>query len=88
MQQCLLELWQRTHCTILQIVHDVEEAVFLAQRIYALSARPGEIEREFVIDLPGDRDYRIKRQSHFQSYAVEIMDLLRGRASEELAALA
>ncbi|NJL00852.1 MAG: ABC transporter ATP-binding protein [Spirulinaceae cyanobacterium SM2_1_0] len=88
MQQFLLELWQRTHCTILQITHDVEEAVFLAQRIYALSARPGEIECEYQIELPGDRDYRLKRQSQFQSYVAEIMDLLRGQTNVEATAIA
>ncbi len=87
MQQFLLELWQRTHCTIFQITHDVEEAVFLAQRVYVLRAQPGEIEREYRIDLPGDRDYRIKRQGPFQHYVAEIVDLLRGTTQPEAAAL-
>ncbi len=78
MQQFLLEIWRRTNCTILMITHDVEEAVFLAQRVYVMSARPGTIQQEFMIELPTERDYRIKRQPRFHSYADEIMDLLRG----------
>ena len=77
MQQFLLEIWRKTGCTIFMITHDVTEAVFLAQRIYVLSAQPGTIKEEFTIDLPSDRDYQIKRKPMFHQQAEEIMDLLR-----------
>ncbi|NEP58165.1 MAG: ABC transporter ATP-binding protein [Symploca sp. SIO2G7] len=85
MQQFLLQVWQRTGTTILMITHDVEEAVFLSQRIYVLTARPGTIDRELQIELPSDkfadssnvRNYKIKRQPQFQDYVGEIKDLLR-----------
>ena len=77
MQQFLLEIWEKTGCTILMITHDVIEAVFLSQRIYVLSARPGTIKQEFKINLPSDRDYKIKRQPMFQEQVEDIMDLLR-----------
>ena len=80
MQQFLLDLWQRTGCTIFTITHDVEEAVFLSQRIYVLTARPGSIQQELTITLPKTRDYTIKRQMKFHHYVDEIMDLLRGRS--------
>ncbi|MGK7927419.1 MAG: ABC transporter ATP-binding protein [Spirulina sp.] len=82
MQQFLLDLWQRTGCTIFTITHDVEEAVFLSQRIYVLTARPGSIQQELKITLPKTRDYTIKRQMTFHHYVDEIMDLLRGRSVE------
>jgi NitT/TauT family transport system ATP-binding protein len=59
------------------ITHDVDEAVFLAQRIYVLSARPGTVQRELTINLPEDRNYKIKRQTEFYNYTDEIYDLLR-----------
>ena len=77
MQQFLLEIWRKTGSTILMITHDVREAVFLSQRVYVLSARPGTVKQEFKINLPNDRDYRIKRQPNFHHQADEIMDLLR-----------
>lgn len=77
MQQFLLEIWSKTGCTILMITHDVSEAVFLAQRVYVLSARPGKVERECKIDLPRERDYQIKRQPIFHQQVDEIVDLLR-----------
>ncbi|MBP0016947.1 MAG: ABC transporter ATP-binding protein [Cyanobacteria bacterium SBLK] len=82
MQQFLLEIWQRAKATILMITHDVEEAVFLSQRIYVLSARPGTIQQELKISLPATRDYTIKRQMKFHNYVDEIMDLLRDKLTE------
>ena len=77
MQQFLLEIWHKTGSTILMITHDVREAVFLAQRIYVLSARPGTVKEEIKIDLPSDRDYKIKRQPLFHQQTDRIIDLLR-----------
>jgi len=82
MQQFLLEIWKKTGCTILMITHDVSEAVFLSQRIYVLSARPGKIKRECNINLPSVRDYQIKRQATFYQQVDEIVDLLRNIKKE------
>jgi len=85
MQQFLLDLWNRTGVSVLMITHDVEEAVFLAQRIYVLTAHPGTIQQEVLVNLPADRDYTIRRDRRFQNYREEIMDLLRGKAPMALA---
>lgn len=77
MQQFLIDIWHKTGCTILMITHDVQEAVFLSQRVYVLSARPGTVKEEIKIDLPRDRDYQIKRQPIFHQQADYIIDLLR-----------
>ena len=77
MQQFLLEIWHKTGCTIFMITHDVQEAVFLSERVYILSARPGKVKEEIAIDLPSDRDYSIKRQPLFHQQADRIIDLLR-----------
>lgn len=81
MQQFMLDLWQRTGTSILTITHDVAEAVFLSQRIYVLSARPGQVREEVRVTLPSDRDYHIKRTTEFQDYEMHIMDLLREAAA-------
>ncbi|MEB3213667.1 MAG: ABC transporter ATP-binding protein [Leptolyngbyaceae bacterium] len=80
MQEFLLNLWRRTKASILMITHDVEEAVFLSQRIYVMTARPGQIRKELTINLTGDRTYETKRQTAFQDYKHDIMDLLRDKA--------
>lgn len=77
MQEFLLELWERLHISVLMITHDVSEAVFLSQRIYVLSARPGTVRKEIKIDLGKDRAYEIRRTPQFYHYCEGIMDLLR-----------
>lgn len=87
MQQFLLEVWRRTGTTILMITHDVEEAVFLSQRIYVLTARPGTVKQEFEINLPeneqGARSYHVKSLSDFQRYREQITQLLRDSTVEQ-----
>jgi NitT/TauT family transport system ATP-binding protein len=79
MQQFLLDLWDRLGISILMITHDVGEAVFLSQRIYVMSARPGTIREEMTIALGSDRTYAVRRTPKFYHYCEEIMDLLRDR---------
>jgi NitT/TauT family transport system ATP-binding protein len=85
MQEFLLRLWQETKTTILMITHDVEEAVFLAERVYVLSAHPGTILREFKITLPDHADHGIKRHPMFRDYCDQIVDLMRAGVSERAA---
>lgn len=77
MQQFLLELWRNTDTTIFMITHDVEEAVFLSQRIYVLTSHPGSIKAELTIDLPLERSYHLKRSSSFKDYQETVLDLMR-----------
>ncbi|XFA73750.1 ABC transporter ATP-binding protein [Thermosynechococcaceae cyanobacterium Okahandja] len=85
MHEFLLDLWRRTRTTILMITHDVEEAVFLAQRIYVLTSSPGRVKEEVAIQLPLERTYRCKRQLEFVQQRETILDLLR---EERLKAIA
>lgn len=77
MQEFLLDVWKRTGTTILMITHDVEEAVFLSQRIYILTSSPGTVKAERKILLPENRTYTIKQMPSFQQQKEEIFDLLR-----------
>lgn len=85
MHEFMLDLWGRTNITVFMITHDVEEAVFLANRIYALGARPGTVRKEMTINLP-ERSHNIKRHSIFHDYRDELMELLRLHGQEALAA--
>lgn len=55
MQAELLRIWEREHKTILFVTHSVDEAVYLADRVIVMSARPGTIKEIFDIDLPRPR---------------------------------
>jgi len=87
MHEFMLDLWRRTNITVFMITHDVEEAVFLANRIYALGARPGTVRKVITIDLP-DRSQTVKRNSIFHDYRDELMELLRRHGQEAIAAAA
>ena len=84
MHEFMLDLWQRTNITIFMITHDVEEAVFLSNRIYALGARPGTVRKEIPINLP-ERTQTVKRHSIFHDYRDELMELLRRHGQEAVA---
>jgi NitT/TauT family transport system ATP-binding protein len=55
MQELLVDLWQRTPKTILFVTHDIDEALFLSQRVYIMTARPGRIKQTLDVDLPHPR---------------------------------
>jgi NitT/TauT family transport system ATP-binding protein len=55
MQQELVSLWQRTGFTSLLVTHDVEEALFMSNRVIVLSDRPATIKADIAIDLPFPR---------------------------------
>ena len=80
MQQFLIDLWRRLKISVLMITHDVGEAVFLSQRMYVMSARPGRIQQELKIQLGNNRSYAVRRTPEFYRYTEAVMDLLRSRA--------
>jgi NitT/TauT family transport system ATP-binding protein len=86
MHEFMIDLWQRTGITIFMITHDVEEAVFLSNRIYALGSRPGTVRRVITVDLP-NRTHLVKRHSTFHDYRDELMDLMRQHGQEAIAAV-
>jgi ABC-type nitrate/sulfonate/bicarbonate transport system ATPase subunit len=55
MQNWLLEIWHEFGWTVMFITHDVEEAIYLADRVFVLSARPGRVKHELSIELPRPR---------------------------------
>jgi NitT/TauT family transport system ATP-binding protein len=56
LQDELLEIWQRTHLTVVFVTHSVEEAIFLANRVVVMTPGPGRIESDNALDLPRPRD--------------------------------
>ena len=82
MQQFLLELWEQTHITVLMITHDVEEAIYLSQRVYVMGAHPGRIESEIGIRLPEHRDLEIKLSPEFVEIKRQVLQALRGPTAE------
>ncbi len=76
LQDFLLTVWRRTLATVVMVTHDVEEAIYLSNRIYVLSARPGRIAEEIVVPFGPDRGPLVKRDPRFLDLRDELSDLL------------
>ena len=73
LQNWLLRVWQEFGRTVLFITHDVEEAVYLGDRVLVSSARPGKIKREINIDLPRPRRQRMIAEPEFGRLVRELL---------------
>ncbi|MEJ7846249.1 MAG: ABC transporter ATP-binding protein [Acidimicrobiales bacterium] len=76
MQDFLLQVQSRTATTILMVTHDVAEAVYLSQRVYVFSARPGRVADEVIIPFGPQRGTTVQRDPRFLDLRDEIEDLL------------
>jgi NitT/TauT family transport system ATP-binding protein len=77
MQEELTRLWERTRKTIVFVTHDIDEAVYLADRVVVLTARPARVREEITISLPRPRSLEIKKSSQCHEYRNYIWDLIR-----------
>jgi NitT/TauT family transport system ATP-binding protein len=63
LEDLVRSLWSRLGMTVLFVTHDIDEAVYLGQRVLVLSDRPTEVLEDVAIDLPGHRDQLQTRTS-------------------------
>ena len=76
MQAELLRIWNEAHKTVLFITHQIDEAIYLSDRVLVMSARPGRILADIAIELPRPRKLEIKRSPKFIEYADEIWAMI------------
>lgn len=76
MQLWLLGVWEKYRSTVLLVTHDVEEAIFLSDRIYVLSPRPATVKLELQVDLPRPRDRESFTQETFLKHKRDILKVL------------
>jgi NitT/TauT family transport system ATP-binding protein len=72
MQEHLLELYDYSPKTVFFITHDLEEAIFLADRVVVMTTRPGRIKKLVTIDIPRPRDYHVLTSSRFLELKAEV----------------
>jgi NitT/TauT family transport system ATP-binding protein len=66
--------------TVILVTHDLREAVFLADRVFVMSARPGRVIEERAIDIPRPRDLDVTFSPEFQAYVHEMREhIMRAR---------
>jgi len=76
-QQLLLRIWEETASTILFVTHDVEEAIYLADRLFIVSPRPGTIMEDIPVPFGRPRDPAVKQTKEFQELVHYILGSLR-----------
>ena len=81
MQAELLRIWNTAKKTVIFVTHQIEEAVYLSDRVIVMSARPGRILADIRIELPRPRALGVKRRPEFASYADQIWKLLATQAA-------
>lgn len=89
MQTELLRIWNEGRKTVLFVTHQIDEAVFLSDRVFVFARRPGRLQEVIEIDLPRPRPLSIKRTPQFVALVERIWDLIeaevRSSVMEEMA---
>ena len=83
MQVELTRIWQETGKTILFVTHQIDEAIFLADRVVTLSSRPGSVHAVTEIAIPRPRNIRTKRTEAFQNYVGIHWDMIESEVMKD-----
>ena len=84
MQELLLDIWTRLRTSVLFITHDIDEALFLADRILVMSPRPGRILEEIRLDFPRPRHAELLTSAGFTRLKRHCLELLRHEDGRQL----
>ena len=80
LQEELLNIWENQKTTVIFVTHSIEEALYLADRVVVMSARPGRITNVFTVPFPRPRDEAVKTSPEFLMLRREIWQILKGSA--------
>lgn len=80
MQELLLGIWESARKTVLFVTHDIDEAIFMANRVAVFSARPGRIKSEVTVDFPHPRHYTLKTSPEFMDIKARLTEEIRVEA--------
>ena len=72
----LLKIWTETGKTVIFVTHNINEAVFLSDRVVVMTPRPGEVARVLEVDLPRPRRLEVMKNQRFADLVFEIRELL------------
>ena len=77
MQELLLSIWEDERKTVLFVTHDIDEAIFMANRVVVMSARPGRIKCDLPVPLPHPRHYAMKTTPAFTELKARLTEEIR-----------
>ncbi|WP_413729581.1 ABC transporter ATP-binding protein [Sodalis sp. RH22] len=76
MQQWLLTVWAEQHRTVVFVTHDIDEAIFMADRVVVMTPRPGRVQQIFSVDIPRPRPLSCLTSPAFTQLKQHILDLI------------
>lgn len=79
MQVELLRIWSQAQKTVIFVTHQIDEAIFLSDRVVVMSARPGRILADIAVDLGRPRELHLKRTPAFASYEDQVWKLIENQ---------
>ncbi|MDN7180617.1 ABC transporter ATP-binding protein [Caballeronia sp. SEWSISQ10-4 2] len=85
MQSWLLDIWARRQRTVLFITHDIDEAIFLGDRVLVMTSRPGTIKCEEIINLPRPRDPALVTSTQFTTIKRRLLDVIEEESMKSFA---
>jgi len=77
MQVELLRIWREARKTVLFVTHQIDEAIYLSDRVMVMSKRPGRAKKLFTINLPRPREYEMRVTPQFNELKLEIWNTLK-----------
>jgi ABC-type nitrate/sulfonate/bicarbonate transport system ATPase subunit len=84
MQEWLLGVWEEFRRTMVFITHDVEEAVFLSDAVYLLTARPARIKQAIRVPFPRPRTHELMTTSEFVKLKRDLLELVWEEGADSL----
>jgi ABC-type nitrate/sulfonate/bicarbonate transport system ATPase subunit len=77
MQELLEGIWEAERKTVLFVTHDIDEAIFMANRVVVMSARPGRIKCDFPVPIGHPRHYSVKTKPVFSDLKARLTEEIR-----------
>ncbi|MDR9749819.1 ABC transporter ATP-binding protein [Pseudomonas sp. SZMC_28357] len=84
MQELLLDIWTQIRTTVVFVTHDIDEALFLADRLLVMSSRPGRIIEDLRLDFPRPRTTELVTRHEFSRLKRHCLELLRHEDGRQL----
>src|SRR2546430_17001334 len=81
MQEELLQIWLKAKKTVLFVTHQIDEAIYLSDRVIVFSGRPGRVKESIPVGIERPRALRLKREARFHALEDQIWSLIHDEAA-------